>query len=218
MDTFALTQSGGAPEEPLPITSQEEKELKRVFDMLSNYSQQIHLIREIDDLYALIPGAKIQADKFIGSGHLVDLDRVDQMNAQTQRRIDELTQDLNELAARPDKKISIADVKEMLKQLGQRANRQEVEEMVWEVDEDLDQCISWKEFKLMFTRNIKDKSGLEPSRMVCCCLVTICFLAPTLFPLIPPTLLLTLFFRSTTWCSSLYMITTKMAWCQLTRP
>lgn len=166
MDTFALTQTGGPSDEPLPITSQEEKELKRVFDMLCNYAHQIRVIREIDDLHALIPGAKTKADKFIGSGHLVDLVRVDNMNAQAQRRIDELTLELSEMGNRPDKKISVADVKEMLKQLGQRANRQEVEEMVWEVDEDLDQCISWKEFRLMFSRNIKDKSGLEPSRMV----------------------------------------------------
>jgi len=166
MDTFALTQSGGAVDEPLPITSQEEKELRRVFDLLCNYSKQIRIIREIDDLYALIPGAKVKADKFIGSGHLVDMMRLEQTNQQTQTRIDELTAELNELANMPDKKISIADVKEVIKQLGGKANRQDVEEMLWEVDEDLDQCINWKEFKLMFTRNIKDKSGLEPSRMV----------------------------------------------------
>jgi len=162
--TFALTQTGEA--EPLPITSQEEKELKRVFDLLSNYAQQIKLIREIDDLYALIPGAKVKADKFIGSGHLVDMMRLEQTNQQTQARIDELTAQLNDLSNMPDKKISVADVVQMIKQLGGKMGRQDIEEMVWEVDEDLDQCLSWKEFKLMFTRNIKDKTGLEPSRMV----------------------------------------------------
>ena len=166
MDTFALTAStdGGAGE-PLPITSQEEKELRRVFDLLCNYATQIRIIREIDDLYALIPGSKMKADKFIGSGHIVDMVRLENANAQTQARIDELTAELYELNNRPDKKISVSDVKEMLKQLGAKVTRQDVEEIVWEVDEDLDQHLSWKEFKLMFTRNIKDKSGLEPNRM-----------------------------------------------------
>jgi calmodulin len=43
--------------------------------------------------------------------------------------------------------------------------RKDVEEMLWEVDEDLDQHINWTEFKLMFTRNILDQTGLEPARM-----------------------------------------------------
>jgi len=47
----------------------------------------------------------------------------------------------------------------------QPPNKKDVEEMLWEVDEDLDQCLNWTEFKLMFTRNILDATGLEPARM-----------------------------------------------------
>ena len=34
----------------------------------------------------------------------------------------------------------------------------QVEDMIWEVDEDCDKCVSWEEFKLMFERCSSDKA------------------------------------------------------------
>ena len=49
----------------------------------------------------------------------------------------------------------------MLVKLDYTAKRQEVEDMIWEVDEDCDKCVSWDEFKLMFQRCRTDRVHIE---------------------------------------------------------
>lgn len=62
-------------------------------------------------------------------------------------------------------KISVKDIMELLKDLGNPMSKEAVREMIWEVDEDLDECVSWDEFSTCYQRSVHDKSGLEPSAL-----------------------------------------------------
>mmetsp|Transcript_27546 Transcript_27546/g.30069 ORF Transcript_27546/g.30069 Transcript_27546/m.30069 type:complete len:242 (+) Transcript_27546:78-803(+) len=139
----------------MPITSQEEKEVHRVFELLCDYQQKSKIKQEIEDIKNWINANR-------NKSHLEHAEENIQAGL---NRIDELTQHLHELENKSDKKISCADVMEMLKKLDAKNTKKEVEEMIWEVDENLDGHLDWVEFRLMFNRNITDRTGLEPSRM-----------------------------------------------------
>ena len=64
-----------------------------------------------------------------------------------------------------DKKIDSEELYEYLRFLGFRCNMTNVKDLIWEVDEDSDGCLSWQEFKNMFYRVRNDKSGWEPRQL-----------------------------------------------------
>ena len=61
--------------------------------------------------------------------------------------------------------IRAKDIAAALRDLGTRTSKQEVQEMLWEADEKNDNVIDWEELKLMFERNLRDASGLEPANL-----------------------------------------------------
>lgn len=69
--------------------------------------------------------------------------------------------------AKPDaeRKIHARDLHQALEFLGKATDKKEVDDILWEVDEDIDGAVDWPEFQLMFRRNITDKTGLEPSQL-----------------------------------------------------
>jgi Ca2+-binding EF-hand superfamily protein len=162
---MALDILMGGNKGPLPVTSKEEKELRRVFLILCNYQRKTRILLEIEELNDLLSGNTRTLTDAKRQDQIVNYDIYMNNATATHDRIQELEQEFQRLAARTEDKISVGDVTEMLKRLGQRPVRKDVEEMLWEVDEDLDQHINWTEFKLMFTRNILDQTGLEPARM-----------------------------------------------------
>ena len=142
-------------EKVMPMTVQEEKEVHRVFELLCDYQQKVKIKEEIKDINSWINSYKKQGNE--GNDENIHA---------SSHRLDELNRELQAIESRLEKKVSCGDVMEMLKFLNQKATKKEVEEMIWEVDENLDGFLDWAEFRLMFNRNITDRTGLEPSRMV----------------------------------------------------
>ena len=50
-------------------------------------------------------------------------------------------------------------------QLGCKIKKVEVEDMIWEVDEDIDKCVSWSEFQQMYHRCRQDKVRARAARL-----------------------------------------------------
>mmetsp|Transcript_59054 Transcript_59054/g.139522 ORF Transcript_59054/g.139522 Transcript_59054/m.139522 type:complete len:205 (+) Transcript_59054:76-690(+) len=74
-----------------------------------------------------------------------------------------------------DNKIDREELEHVLKSLGYdpvKVNQygiSEVEQMIWEVDEDGDGCVNAEEFNLMFDRGRNDKTGHEPKKLFNLC-------------------------------------------------
>ena len=74
-----------------------------------------------------------------------------------QKELESLRRVFDQLDANKDNKVDFKELNDQLRKLDYSAKRVEVEDMIWEVDEDCDHCVSWEEFKLMFHRCRQDK-------------------------------------------------------------
>lgn len=163
----------------MPMTENEEKELKRVHNMLCYYAKKKeveHQIREIEATNEQIQKALL-IDYADDLASMASSQRADNVLAfaddhvlvkmsKNETKIKELKHQIIKLNNRNRKIVSSNDLMQILIDLGHPMKLKEIEEMIWEVDEDLDKCLNWDEFKLMYERNITDRTGLEPSRMV----------------------------------------------------
>ena len=152
-----------------PMTNQEERELKRVFDLLSNYNLKTKLKIEIANLETWLKNIKSQSEHpetSVANLMPEGKSNLDIIAATSEQRIEELKIELNSLDNLVDNKIYAADILEMHKFLDKKINKNDAEEMIWEIDEDLDGAVNWAEFRVMFGRNVTDETGLETSRLV----------------------------------------------------
>ena len=63
-----------------------------------------------------------------------------------------------------DQKIDSAELMHQLARLEYKPKKAELEDMIWEVDEDCDKCVSWDEFRTMFNHTHYDemKAKFDP--------------------------------------------------------
>ena len=155
------------------IPIKEMKELRRVYKKLCYLSDKMPKLDRLKELKSKInelrrPGLNN------GTGLLLHSSSTNTMNTNStspqvtyndeleeeERR---LTRELSDINAKPDQVIRPQDAAIAMKSLGKRMSKREINDMLWEIDEKTDGVVDWEEFQLMFERNIRDTSGLEPS-------------------------------------------------------
>eukprot|EP00877_Chromochloris_zofingiensis_P013655 jgi/Chrzof1/8543/Cz03g15030.t1 len=75
---------------------------------------------------------------------------------------EDLKRAFNALDKKADGKLDPEELEEVFVDLGHKPQRGEVEDLLWEVDEDCDGCISWTEFQRLYHRCREDITGYEP--------------------------------------------------------
>mmetsp|Transcript_33345 Transcript_33345/g.40313 ORF Transcript_33345/g.40313 Transcript_33345/m.40313 type:complete len:188 (-) Transcript_33345:676-1239(-) len=78
---------------------------------------------------------------------------------------EDLRRAFDKLDSKGDGKIDSEELNKYFTQMGYKAKKMDVEDMIWEVDEDCDKCVSWPEFQAMYHRCRNDKTGYEPRRL-----------------------------------------------------
>lgn len=153
------------------ITSGEEKELRRVFDKLAAYYPKSKIRKVLDPL--LERKTKIENHRKLPDtikvtdqqGNIMTEADIDAEYNELQDECSIHEKQLAEFDSNPSKKIKQQDLMEALRALGSKKSKKEVEDVIWEVDENLDSMVDWEEFRLMFQRNVTDKTGLEPFQL-----------------------------------------------------
>lgn len=159
----------GTSDEVKGLNQQEERELRRVFDHLANHVPRKRVNERLaakTDRKTFLRNAKKNGEPVLDDeGNAISDDVLAEELQKLVSEVEELNRQLTQMETNANKKIHPQDLSEGLKALGKRCSRKEIEYMIWEVDENLDGCVNWDEFRLMFQRNVTDTSGLEPFQL-----------------------------------------------------
>ena len=134
-DTIAAVENPSSPAKVLILSLSEERELRRVYDRLSDYHVRSGIQNEIADLLVWQKAAKLKLGEKLHENSLVEQNQIEVSYSATRGRIDELRRNLLDFESNPMKTISVNDVSEMFKYLNKKLTKKDFEAMVWEVDE-----------------------------------------------------------------------------------
>jgi Ca2+-binding EF-hand superfamily protein len=141
------------------ITTNEVRELRRVFGQLCYFAEKAPKKEQLKDIQDKLAEIRRPGNGYSSNDIPDESDSVVKLEAAQKRLKDEL----GEIEGRPEQHIRPQDTGIAMKVLGRRMSKREIQDLMWEVDEKVDGVIDWEEFNLMFERNVKDTSGLEPS-------------------------------------------------------
>jgi|EP00979_Chaetoceros_neogracilis_P015656 calmodulin len=141
------------------VTSNELKELKRVFGQLCYFAEKAPKKDKLKEIQEKLAEIRRPGNGYSSNDVPDESDSMNKLEAEKQRLEDEL----KTIESRPEQHIKPQDTGIAMKVLGQRISKREIQDLMWEVDEKVDGVIDWEEFHLMFKRNVEDTSGLEPS-------------------------------------------------------
>ena len=160
----AMASKGGGK------SSAPSKEIARVFKYLCNYSKKrqfIHQVRKKKERQKKLQAYLRRSDSqpLDATGKPLSMADIDDELASLERQIAEHEEKIDAINRDSVQKIDSSDLMLTLKDLGSVHSKQEVEDMIWEVDEGLDGMVDWTEFMLMYDRNVNDQTGLEPCQL-----------------------------------------------------
>ena len=139
---------------------QEEAQLWRVYSLLCDYGPKQKVLKVLRPKAARLVELRSKVgDEETAPEALAR--ELQQLSLETE----DLKSELRKIEAESAGKITATDFCECLKALGTKASRKEVEDMIWEIDENLDGSVDWEELKLCFERNLRDDTGLEASKI-----------------------------------------------------
>lgn len=161
---------GPGGDEPV-ISTQEERELRRVYDCLCDCHLKSQLRQQLAAALRRAgagggdgDGAEAETERrilafaapgMVGPRELGQLDEAGRGTAGA----------LAQVEAAEAGTIKPIDLAHAMRSLGRPCSKRAVTDMIWEVDENLDGECDYREFRLMFARNVSDDTGLEPSSL-----------------------------------------------------